>query len=529
MKIRGAAIVTLLIGTLMVCWMMPAIAANNDDLSRLLTTSSCSGCDFSGATLIEANLPNADLSHANLNSSDLTKAILKASDLSHTNLQGARLQNADLSNANLSGADLSNAKLNDAILSNAELAGANLSNTELKGARFWGFAGFANLSSANLSGANLQGADLSNIKLLDTNLTDADLSNGANLHNALLNGAILSGANLAQANLVNAHLNHANLQSAKLTSANFRKANLTGADLTGADLGEINLVDAVLTDTLGLDPYAEQLIQKATTAANSQDYLGAIAYLSQVPLQTQFYSQAKIQTAKYQEEQRIKEQQKVDLEAEQLLQTASVAAQSDGYPKAIRTLNRVPKNSASYAKAQEKIAFYTEKQQLKEQAEQAARETERTEREQQVAEAQIREATLSIGVSRNAIQSLFEKSGVDFQFSQSQPVDGQPRVFGKSRDGLTLIELIGSPSNLRKATIMTALSENNLVTAAYLVAFIKKTSPEWSGSGEWLQDNAALISQGSEDEAVTTYGNQKIKFDLLKSIGTLMVSVEANI
>ena len=396
MKIMGTAIVALLIGILTVCWMLPAIAANDDDLNRLLSTNSCSGCDFSGATLSESSLSNADLSRANLTGTDLTKAMLKSADLSHTSLQGARLQNANLSNANLSGADLSNAKLNGAILSSAELAGANLSNAELKGARFWGFAGFANLSSANLSGANLQGADLSSIKLLDTNLTNADLSNGAILRDALLNGAILGGANLAQANLVNAHLNHANLQAAKLTGANFRKANLTGADLTGADLSEINLADAVLTDALGLDPYAEQLVQKATTAANSRDYLGASEYLQKVPSQTQVYNQARITIAEYTEKQQIKEQQQRDAEAAEQLKTADAPAASGNYKRAIRILGRIADSTSSYPVAQKNIVLYEEKQHLKEQAEHEARDRQLAEVQAQAQASTVSEIQRSL-------------------------------------------------------------------------------------------------------------------------------------
>lgn len=526
MKLRAITISVLLIGIL-IFQTLPAIAANNDDLNRLTSTNSCSGCDVSRATLKEADLSKADLSRTDLSGADLTKAILKAADLSHANLQGTKLQNTNLSGINLSGADLSNAQLSGAILSNADLTGANLSNAELKGARFWGFAGFANLSSANLSGAQLQGVDLSKIKLSDANLTNADLSGGSSLREALLNGANLSNANLTQANLINARLNHANLTAAQLTGANLKKANLTGANLTNADLREINLTNAILTDALGLDPYAEQLAQKATNAANQEDYLGAIAYLQQIPPQTKIYSEAQIQTDKYEEAQRIKEQQQLDSEASQLLKNANLSADSSDYRKAIRTLNRVSEKSSSYTEAQKEIAFYSEKQQAKEKAEQAEREAARIEREKQIAQAQAEEAARSIGVSRSTIQSLFEQPALGFQFSSSTPLDGQPRVFGKSKDGSTLIELIGPSENLRKATIMTELAKHSQTSAVYLLAFIKKTSPGWNDSVDWLQNNVKLIGQGSKDEAVTTYGNQRIKLELFESIGTLMISVEA--
>ncbi len=360
MKLKVTTIATLLISTLMILWSLPAIAASNDDLNRLISTNSCSGCDVSGATLNETDLSKADLSRTDLSGVDLTKAILKGADLSHTNLQGSKLQSTDLSSTNLSGADLSNAQLISAILSNADLTGANLSNAELKGARFWGFAGFANLSSANLSGAKLKGVDLSKIKLSDANLTSADLS-GSSLRDALLNGANLSNANLIQANMANARLNHANLKAAQLTGANLKKANLTGADLTGADLREINLTDAILTDALGLDPYAEQLAQKATTAANQEDYLGAIAYLQQIPSQTEYYEKAKSQILDFTEKQRIKEQQQRDTESDKQLQDAYVAADKGDYKRVLNLLKRISENTSACNTAQAKLPVYEAK------------------------------------------------------------------------------------------------------------------------------------------------------------------------
>jgi uncharacterized protein YjbI with pentapeptide repeats len=65
------------------------------------------GCDFTGATLIEANLSNSVLLFAVFRDADLTGAQLQHADLSKADLTGADLTGADLTGANLEDANLS--------------------------------------------------------------------------------------------------------------------------------------------------------------------------------------------------------------------------------------------------------------------------------------------------------------------------------------------------------------------------------------------------------------------------------------
>ena len=104
---------------------------------------------------------------------------------------GCDLSNVNLNNTDLSGVDLSNAILDNAILVDADLSGANLSGASFKN---------ADMSRANLKGANLSGADLTNAILINADLTEADLTNanlekadieGTNFSNALMTGTLL--------------------------------------------------------------------------------------------------------------------------------------------------------------------------------------------------------------------------------------------------------------------------------------------------------------------------------------------------
>ncbi len=100
-----------------------------DDLTRLLKTNECVGCNLAGAALKDTNLQAANLEGANLQGVDLERA-----NLQRTNLKGANLQGADLGKTNIAGANLANANLFDADLEKANLQGVNLEGANLEGA-----------------------------------------------------------------------------------------------------------------------------------------------------------------------------------------------------------------------------------------------------------------------------------------------------------------------------------------------------------------------------------------------------------
>ena len=110
------------------------VAAESEDLLKLLQGSDCSGCRLNDADLVHAdlrdrNMNGANLQRANLSQARLDGAILKNSNLSFTSLQGASLRGADLRGSTLFGtdlrsADLSGAKLDQGALELAHWEGA---------------------------------------------------------------------------------------------------------------------------------------------------------------------------------------------------------------------------------------------------------------------------------------------------------------------------------------------------------------------------------------------------------------------
>jgi uncharacterized protein YjbI with pentapeptide repeats len=165
---------------------------------------------------------------------DLTEATLRHVTL-HTDLTGATLVRADLGEADLTGATLVRTNLTRAKLTKADLGGADLTEAYLTG---------ADLTRAKLLNANFARANLVSAHLTEANLTEVKFLTEMDL----LTEVDLTGANLAGADLTRAYLTGANLTGAYLTEADLTGADLTEADLTGADLTGADLTDADLTE-----------------------------------------------------------------------------------------------------------------------------------------------------------------------------------------------------------------------------------------------------------------------------------------
>ena len=146
---------------------------------------------FRKASLLRANLSNAQAQYADFSGANASSALFIAAEADQARFQGTSLVGADFTEAQLSQADFTEARLREATLAGANLTQATLARADLNA---------ADLRDANLRGANLTEADLSHSRLTQTNLQNANLQN-ANLQNANLQDVVLTGANLAGANL----------------------------------------------------------------------------------------------------------------------------------------------------------------------------------------------------------------------------------------------------------------------------------------------------------------------------------------
>jgi uncharacterized protein YjbI with pentapeptide repeats len=111
-----------------------AIAANPDQVQRLLTTRQCPGCDLRQAGLVYADLRGADLRGADLRGANLSRAQLATANLDGADLRGTSLFGADLSMASLRQANLGGADLREATVTQADFDGAITTNAGYMGA-----------------------------------------------------------------------------------------------------------------------------------------------------------------------------------------------------------------------------------------------------------------------------------------------------------------------------------------------------------------------------------------------------------
>ncbi|MFT5698050.1 MAG: hypothetical protein ACI8ZB_000904 [Desulforhopalus sp.] len=100
----------------------PSVTAR-ENLTRLVATKSCPGCDLSGL-----NFNRMDLSKVNLEGADLSMSTFFLTNLSYANLKntimnGAVFGGADLGDADLTGADLRGVSLDSAYLAGTKMTG----------------------------------------------------------------------------------------------------------------------------------------------------------------------------------------------------------------------------------------------------------------------------------------------------------------------------------------------------------------------------------------------------------------------
>ena len=115
--------VAMLLGSLLLvgCNSSTTTSSVSDNITQLLTTNECEGCDLSGADLSNTNLRSAKLFGANLRNANLSWANLYRADLYFANLRYADLQNANLQDADLKHAEMQYANLRDADLTGADM------------------------------------------------------------------------------------------------------------------------------------------------------------------------------------------------------------------------------------------------------------------------------------------------------------------------------------------------------------------------------------------------------------------------
>ena len=237
-----------------------------------LDGAECIGSTFRSATLVEANMKDANLNSCDFSSAtvlggelplDLTRCVWKRSDLSDGDLRGRMFNGTDLRGAVLRKAQLGGTDFGESRLQNADLGGSNVDErTDFSKAVFGGKrtvlpSGLARsvLSGAcfirsvsmprNMKRAKLDGARFQNVDLGGCDFAQATMV-GTKMRNVGLRGTGFAFATLRDCSLVGVALRDAELVNVRMADLDLNGCDLAGKDLTGARLEDVSLRGADL-------------------------------------------------------------------------------------------------------------------------------------------------------------------------------------------------------------------------------------------------------------------------------------------
>lgn len=124
------------------------------------------------------------------------------------------------------------------------------------------------------------------------------------------------------------------------------------------------------------------------------------------------------------------------------------------------------------------------------------------------------------------VRSVFEELG--FTFKPGEKVFEQDQLIGLSRDGLTMVQLVGPADSLLTARVMVRLKPGmrkwELQTRrSYLEKLIDIAAPEWREGADWLAEKAPKLGRGGASSK--TVGDVEFTVRAIKSPMILAVIV----
>lgn len=164
------------------------------NVSILLSSRKCQGCN-----LQDADLRSAFLNQANIEGADCEGASFNESTMISALLNGGNFRNADFSNVDMQSVQANMAFFTNANLGQAKLDQATFQNTQFKRVTAGSLGCFkTNFTNSDLTDSTFRNANCEGAIFKDANLTGVAF-NSANLQEAELTGATLSGTDFSGA------------------------------------------------------------------------------------------------------------------------------------------------------------------------------------------------------------------------------------------------------------------------------------------------------------------------------------------
>jgi uncharacterized protein YjbI with pentapeptide repeats len=166
--------------------------------------------DLTGAKLMSSVFRGSKMGYANLSRSDLRGATFDvtapslnlAGATGTADFSGATIRDVDMRDANLAGSNFSHATLFGAYAPNANLANVNMTGALVFGSILLSANLGGDWSGANLSGVRAAGASIQSVNFAGANITSADFS-GAQINIVNFTNASLTAANFSGATFLN--------------------------------------------------------------------------------------------------------------------------------------------------------------------------------------------------------------------------------------------------------------------------------------------------------------------------------------
>ncbi len=138
-----------------------------------------------------------------------------------------------------------------------------------------------------------------------------------------------------------------------------------------------------------------------------------------------------------------------------------------------------------------------------------------------------------LGITSKDIQKVLESEPFGVVFETSTTVNGEPRLWGKTKDGLAIVELIGPPTGLTKVDCLVGQPSDSpraaIQNAGILLALLKKTLPAWNGSADWLNTALAASNRDGREtgDIETTFRRVHVRLHCSKELGMITLSISS--
>lgn len=136
-------------------------------------------------------------------------------------------------------------------------------------------------------------------------------------------------------------------------------------------------------------------------------------------------------------------------------------------------------------------------------------------------------------VPRFTIDRMLDGLPGEIEIERVGPIGSQDRSMGVTPDGQVVVEFWGDPEKLSCASIMVSVlnvSDKNLFhNSALVVRFVRNAVPKWSRETMWMVKKLRELASKDTGTGGFTGGGKKVRFEFVKALGSVRISINNKI